>query len=47
MTKPGYAKSDVQVDGISGATLTGKGVEQLIRKDAAAYADYFNQIKGN
>ena len=47
VTKPGYAKTDVQVDGISGATFTGKGVEQLIRKDAAAYADYFNQIKGN
>ncbi len=35
------------VDGISGATLTGKGVQALLRKDAAAYASYFNQIKGN
>jgi len=47
VAKPGAAKGDHAVDGISGATLTGKGVEALLRKDAAAYADYFNQIKGN
>lgn len=47
VTKPGYAQSDSEVDGISGATLTGKGVEALIRKDAALYANYFNNIKGN
>jgi Na+-transporting NADH:ubiquinone oxidoreductase subunit C len=47
VTKPGYASGDTAVDGISGATLTGKGVEILVQKDAAAYADYFNSIKGN
>lgn len=47
VTKPGYATGDTAVDGISGATLTGKGVEKLVQKDAAAYATYFNSIKGN
>jgi Na+-transporting NADH:ubiquinone oxidoreductase subunit C len=47
VTKPGYATGDMAVDGISGATLTGKGVEKLVQKDAAAYANYFNSIKGN
>jgi Na+-transporting NADH:ubiquinone oxidoreductase subunit C len=47
VTKPGYASSESEVDGISGATITGKGVQKLIRKDAAAYATYFNSIKGN
>ncbi|MBN2162309.1 MAG: NADH:ubiquinone reductase (Na(+)-transporting) subunit C [Pontiellaceae bacterium] len=41
------AGNDHAVDGISGATLTGKGVQALLNKDSAAYADYFNQIKGN
>lgn len=43
VAKPGSAQGDHAVDGISGATLTGNGVQSLIRKDAAAYADYFNQ----
>ncbi len=47
IAKPGAALSDSAVDGISGATLTGKGVQALIRKDAALYANYFNTIKGN
>jgi Na+-transporting NADH:ubiquinone oxidoreductase subunit C len=47
VAKPGTAQGDSAVDGISGATLTGKGVQVLIRKDAATYADYFNQKKGN
>lgn len=47
VAKPGMAKGNSAVDGISGATLTGKGVEALIRKDAAQYATYFNNIKGN
>lgn len=47
VTKPGYAKGDMAVNGISGATITSKGVQALIRKDAAAYANYFNLIKGN
>lgn len=47
ITKPGYASGDSAVDGISGATITGKGVQKLVQKDAAAYANYFNSIKGN
>ena len=47
VAKPGFAQGDSAVDGISGATLTGNGVEALIRKDSAAYANYFNSIKGN
>lgn len=34
------------VDGISGATLTGVGVQKLINADAARYNDYFNSING-
>ena len=45
--KSGSTLSDHAVNGISGATLTGNGVEALVRKDAAAYAEYFNSIKGN
>jgi len=47
VAKPGTATGDSTVDGISGATLTGKGVQALIRADSAAYANYFNSIKGN
>jgi len=47
VAKPGYAQGDSAVDGISCATLTGNGVEALIRKDAALYSTYFNNIKGN
>ena len=45
VAKPGSLLNDHAVDGISGATLTGNGVEALVRKDAAAYAEYFNSIK--
>ena len=44
--KPGMAESNCEVDGISGATLTGNGVQNLLRKDAAAYADTFKS-QGN
>ncbi len=47
IAKPGTPLNDTSVDGISGATLTGKGVQTLLRKDAARYAEYFNSIKGN
>ena len=47
VVKPGSAQGNSVVDGISGATLTGKGVENLLRTDAARYANYFNNIKGN
>ncbi|QBG47031.1 NADH:ubiquinone reductase (Na(+)-transporting) subunit C [Verrucomicrobia bacterium S94] len=45
VVKPGAEKDDSSVDGISGATLTGKGVQAFIRKDAATYAEYFNTLK--
>ena len=35
------------VDGISGATLTGKGVQAFLRKDLADYASYFKQLREN
>lgn len=47
VAKPGNAQGDSAVDGISGATLTGKGVQALLRKDAALYANYFSKIEGN
>ncbi|VGO17955.1 NADH:ubiquinone reductase (Na(+)-transporting) subunit C [Pontiella sulfatireligans] len=47
VVKPGTPPTETSVDGISGATLTGKGVQALIQKDAAAYAEYFKSIKGN
>ena len=47
VTKPGYASGESEVDGISGATITSRGVQALLRKDAALYANYFNNIKGN
>lgn len=47
IAKPGTAQGESSVDGISGATLTGNGVEALINKDAALYSTYFNNIKGN
>ncbi len=47
VVKPGTKLNSHSVDGISGATLTGKGVQALIQKDAGAYAEYFNSIKGN
>jgi Na+-transporting NADH:ubiquinone oxidoreductase subunit C len=34
------------VDGISGATLTGNGVQNLINAEAERYSKYFNSIKG-
>ena len=46
VVKPGNPLTDSSVDGISGATLTGKGVQALIQKDAAAYAAYFKSLKG-
>lgn len=48
VVKPGTPLTETSVDGISGATLTGKGVQELIQKDAAAYREYFKSInEGN
>lgn len=45
VVKPGTELTDTSVDGISGATLTGNGVQDLLQKDAAAYAEYFKSVK--
>jgi Na+-transporting NADH:ubiquinone oxidoreductase subunit C len=47
VVKSGTPLTESSVDGISGATLTGNGVQALIRKDATAYADYFKTIREN
>jgi len=41
VTKPGLANNEYSVDGISGSTITSKGVEILLKKDAEIYAKYF------
>lgn len=38
--------SDRAVDGISGATLTGKGMNNFINRDLARYEPYFKTIRG-
>ena len=46
VTKPGLANNEYSVDGISGSTITSKGVEILLKKDAEIYAKYFfNKLK--
>lgn len=47
VAKPGSAQGDHAVDGISGATLTGNGVQQLLRRDAKLYEEYFNKVREN
>lgn len=39
--------NDHAVDGISGATLTGKGVTEFINRDLALYERYFKLIRGS
>ena len=39
--KPGSKNNDYSVDGISGSTITSKGVENLLKSDAETYAKYF------
>ena len=43
--RPGEAASEHDVDGISGATLTSQGVQNLLHKNAAAYAQRLKQIR--
>ncbi len=44
-----YGKDDPQsryaVDGISGATITGKGIQRFVRNDFKRYNAYFNTIR--
>ena len=41
------AGSDHQVDGISGATMTGKGLNLFMNRDIAYYEKYFSRIRGS
>ncbi len=47
VTKAGMANksSSYEVDGISGATITSNGVEELLRRDLEKYEPYFNRNK--
>lgn len=38
--------SDHQVDGISGATMTGNGINTFLNRDIAYYNRYFSKIRG-
>lgn len=39
--------NDHAVDGISGATLTGKGINQFLNRDLELYEKYFAQVRKN
>lgn len=41
----GKAASDAEVDGISGATLTGDGITKFIKKDLSAFEPYFQILR--
>lgn len=43
---PQNADAFHKVDGISGATMTTKGVNQFIAQDLASYRPFFNKIRG-
>jgi Na+-transporting NADH:ubiquinone oxidoreductase subunit C len=46
VVKDGSGKSDTQrVDGITGGTITSKGVEEMMNRTMAVYAAYFNNQK--
>lgn len=36
-----------QVDGISGATVTGKGVGSFLKEDLGRYESYFNKVRAD
>jgi Na+-transporting NADH:ubiquinone oxidoreductase subunit C len=46
VVKDGSGKSDAQkVDGITGGTITSKGVEEMMNRTMAVYAAYFSKTK--
>jgi len=47
VSKAGQADSDnlYEVNGISGATITGRGVEVLLKRDLLRYENYFRNNK--
>lgn len=44
VVKGGVKKPDYQVDGISGATITGDGVADMMKKDIAKYESYLKSL---
>lgn len=45
VVKPGVATNHHKIDGLSGATMTCKGVTNLVNKDFAVYNKYFNSLR--
>ncbi len=46
VVKPGSEElTEHKVDGLSGATFTGKGVEEMMERNFAVYIKYFNKTK--
>ncbi len=45
VVKPGEPKNNHKVDGLSGATMTCKGVTKLINKDFTIYNKYFSSLR--
>ena len=41
VVKPGKAKGDYQVDGLSGATITSNGLSNFLKNDLMRYLNYF------
>ena len=41
VVKPGKAKGDYQVDGLSGATITSNGLSNFLKNDLIRYLNYF------
>ncbi|QQS30924.1 MAG: NADH:ubiquinone reductase (Na(+)-transporting) subunit C [Sphingobacteriales bacterium] len=44
---PGTKSNPYEVDGISGATITGDGVNTMIEKSFVSYNNYFNKMRTN
>lgn len=44
---PGDSQKDHHVDGISGATMTGKGVNAFLLQNLKAYENYFKKVRSN
>ena len=40
-------ESDHQVDGMSGATITGNGITHFVNQDMSYYENYFSKIRGS
>lgn len=47
VTKGSIKNPEHQVSGISGATITGDGVAEMLEEDVSSYLPYFNKIKNS